>query len=106
MSRQSILILKHGFSETCDHNVSSIVSYGDVFRCTCLLEDFKGSHVTWITAHGAVDLLAGNHLIDDLILADTPEEIPVDKRKKQYDIVINLEKQLCIFHYRRYIIHY
>ena len=93
MFRKTILIIKHGFSETCDHSVSPIVSYGDVFRCTCLLEDFKDCHVSWITAHAARDLLTENHLIDELILADVPGELPTERIHNHYDSVINLEKQ-------------
>jgi len=93
MDRKTVIIIKHGFSETCDHSVSPIVSFGDVFRCTCLLEDFKDSHVTWITAQSAKDLLEGNHLIDQLILADSPVELPPDAIRNRYDLVINLEKQ-------------
>ena len=43
--KKAVLIIKHGFSETCDHKISPIVSYGDVFRCTCLLESFKDCQV-------------------------------------------------------------
>jgi len=93
MVRKSLLIIKHGFSETCDHIVSPIVSYGDVFRCTCLLEDFKGWTVHWITAQKAKELLSGNHLIDRLVLADSPEEIPPGRLLGRYDTIINLEKQ-------------
>ena len=93
MSKATILIIKHGFSETCDHSVSPIVSYGDVFRCTCLLELYKGYHVSWITAYAARDLLTENHLIDRLILADSPEDLGADTILDHYDTVINLEKQ-------------
>ncbi len=93
MQRKSVLIIKHGFSETCDHSVSPVVSYGDVFRCTCLLEDFKGWEVTWITAAAARDLLDQNHLIDHLILADEPGQIPPGQIQNHYDMLINLEKQ-------------
>jgi len=93
MVRKSVLIIKHGFSETCDHNVSPIVSYGDVFRCTCLLEDFRDSQVTWITSPVAKDLLVENHLIDRLLLADSPDELPPEFANEHYDIIINLEKQ-------------
>ncbi len=92
MPKKSVLIIKHGFSEICDHNLSPMVSYGDVFRCTCLLEEYRGEYVTWITAHKALDLLGGNHLIDQLILADTPNEIPPGFVSGRYDTVINLEK--------------
>jgi len=93
MQRKSVLIIKHGFSETCDHSVSPVISYGEVFRCTCLLEDFKGWDVTWISSAAAGDLLMDNHLIDNLVFADTPDEIPPGKVKGGYHTVINLEKQ-------------
>ncbi|MCP4712828.1 MAG: hypothetical protein GY869_29735, partial [Planctomycetes bacterium] len=91
--RKTVLIIKHGFSETCDHKISSIVSYGDVFRCTCLLESYRGFDVSWLTAVAAKDLLVGNHLIDRLILADNPEDIGPGQILEHYDEVINLEKQ-------------
>ncbi len=91
--QQSVLIIKHGYSETCDHNISSTISYGDVFRCTCLLDFYRGHHVTWISAKAALDLLDHNHLIDELILAEAPSDLPADKIKSRYDIIINLEKQ-------------
>ena len=93
MRRKSVMIIKHGFSETCDHNISPVVSFGEVFRCTCLLEDMKGCHVTWISSPTAKDLLTENHLIDELILADSPEDVPDGQIKGHYGTVINLEKQ-------------
>ena len=93
MAKKTVLIIKHGYSETCDKSVSPVVSYGDVFRCTCLLEDFRGYHLTWITAAAAEDLLVNNHLIDLLILADSPEQLDRGQILPYYDIVINLEKQ-------------
>ena len=91
--KKAVLIIKHGFSETCDHKISPIVSYGDVFRCTCLLESFKDCQVSWITATAAMELLAKNHLIDQLILADSPEELAPGQISGYYDTIINLEKQ-------------
>lgn len=93
MQKKSVLIIKHGFSETCDHSVSPVVSLGDVFRCTCLLEDFRGAEVTWITAHSAYELLMQNHLIDRLILAESPSELPAGFPERPFDSIINLEKQ-------------
>lgn len=93
MQRKTVLIIKHGFSETCDHSVSPLISYGEVFRCTCLLEDFKGWHVTWITSAAPRDLLIDNHLIDNLVFADSPEQIPPGHVQGHYHTVINLEKQ-------------
>ncbi len=96
MNRRKLLIIKHGYSETCDHSISPVVSFGDVFRCTCLLESFMGWHVIWITAPAAEDLLAGNHLIDELILANSPQDLGErygNVIQGRYDIVVNLEKQ-------------
>ncbi len=93
MGRKRVIIIKHGYSETCDHNISPVVSFGDVFRCTCLLEAFKGYDVTWITARSAYDLLCQNHLIDQLILADSPDQVEPEQIHPRYDILINLEKQ-------------
>jgi heptosyltransferase-2 len=64
-----------------------------------MLEDFKDCHVTWITAHVAKDLLEGNYLIDQLILADSPGDVPREKLLNHYHSVINLEKQRdwCLF---------
>jgi len=93
MTRKAVLIIKHGFSETCDHNVSPVVSLGDVFRCTCLLEDFRGCRVTWITSPPSHDLLRGNHLIDRLILADSSGQLPPEVAGDFYHVIINLEKQ-------------
>ena len=93
MARKKLLIIKHGFSETCDHRVSPVVSLGDVFRCTCLLEDFRAYEVTWITAVAAADLLLGNHLIDKLILADSSEDLPAEGVGERFHTIINLEKQ-------------
>jgi len=99
MAKKSVLIIKHGFSETCDHHVSPVVSFGDIFRSTCMLENFKDCHVTWVTAAAGADLLAENHLIDRLILADAPDEIPPSQTSGHYDTIINLEKQQdwCLF---------
>lgn len=99
MNTKAILIIKHGYSETCDRSISPIVSFGDVFRCTCMLEDFKDCHVTWITAHAAKDLLEGNYLIDQLILADSPGDVSKELLRNHYHSLINLEKQRdwCLF---------
>ena len=93
MDRKRLLLIKHGFSETCDHHVSGVVSYGDVFSCTCLLEDFKGYEVTWISSPLCYDLLAENHLIDRLVLADSPSDLSDGEVGGEYEIVVNLEKQ-------------
>ena len=93
MVRKSVLIIKHGYSDSCDCSLEPVVDYAEVLRCTCLLEDFRGWHVTWITAPGGLELLWGNYLIDELYFAEIPEELPGGRMQGHYDVVINLEKQ-------------
>jgi len=90
--KQSVLIIKHGFSEGIDQMAGSGVHYSDVFRSTCLLEDCRGKHVTWITARCAEDLFLENHLVDDLVLADHPGEVPFEPTQR-FDVLINLENR-------------
>lgn len=93
MKKNSILIVKHGYSSTCDRSVSPLVHIDDVFVCTCLLEEFRGWDVTWITSLVSKDILRGNYLIDKLIFAESPEHVPPDQMLGHYDVVVNLEKQ-------------
>ena len=90
--KQSVLIINHGFSDGMGPVAGSGVHYSDVFRSTCLLEDCRGKHVTWITSRCAEDLFIENHLVDDLILADHPGEIPFEPTQR-FDELINLENR-------------
>ena len=96
--KPSVLIIKLGYSETCDPQLGAVVSLGDVFRASSLLHAFMDHHVTWLTAPPAAELLLGNHLIDSLVLAGTPEQARglLDER---FDVMVNLEKspQWCEF---------
>ena len=89
-----ILILKLGYSETLDPEISKIVSLGDVVRCSVVLEALKEkyphSHITWLVAQEALPLVAQNKYIDRVLVWD--EFVPFVLMKEQYDMVVNLEK--------------
>ena len=69
-----ILILKLGYSETLDPEISKIVSLGDVVRCSVVLEALKEkyphSHITWLVAQEALPLVAQNKYIDRVLVWD------------------------------------
>lgn len=94
MNKVKILIIKMGYSETLDYEVSKVVSLGDVLRCTVVLEPLKEkyphSHITWLVSGEAMPLLAKNKFIDRLFIWD--EFTPYVLMREKYDIVINLEK--------------
>jgi len=90
MNRKSILVIKHGYSDSSGDTRKSGIHYSDVFRSTCLLEDFKGYEVTWITSEAACDLFLDNHLIDRLIVVEKPSHL-VPKSIGEFHTVINLE---------------
>jgi heptosyltransferase-2 len=92
MTRKSLLIIQHGHGPHREINDSERINYSDIFRSTCLLEQFRGHHVTWITNMAAEDLFLENHLIDQLILADHPIQLP-SETIHHYDVVINLESE-------------
>lgn len=92
MSRERLLIIKPGYSETLDPEVSGTVSLGDVFRSTVLLHAFTRDRydITWVTDALAWPLLRGNAMIDRVIKINpfTPFHLARD----YFDIVVNLEK--------------
>lgn len=89
-----ILIIKLGYSETLDPEISKIASLGDVLRTTPILwavkERFPDSHITWLVSENAEPLLNGNPLIDRLLVWD--EFIPFQLMREKVDVLINLEK--------------
>lgn len=89
-----ILILKLGYSETLDPEISKIVSLGDVVRCSVVLEALKEkyphSHISWLVAQEALPLVIENPYIDRVLVWD--EFVPFVLMKEQYDMVVNLEK--------------
>ncbi len=90
MIRKSVLIIKHGLNDSCGQPISQGVRFSDVFRSTCLLEDFKGYEVTWITSEAAHDLFLDNHLIDRLIIVEKASHL-VPVSLGDFHTVINLE---------------
>ena len=62
--QQKVLIIKVGYSETLDPEISGITSYGDVLRTTVLLHLYKEDYVTWLVDENAYPILKGNPFID------------------------------------------
>ena len=89
-----ILIIKLGYSETLDSEVSKVVSLGDVLRTTPILEalkdKYKNSQIVFLTDNKAKELVENNPYIDKLILWD--EFVGFLLLREKFDIVINLEK--------------
>lgn len=89
-----ILLIKLGYSETLDPEVGKVTSLGDVLRTTPLLVALMERHpeakITWLVDEAAVGLLAGNPLLDRILVADA--FVPFQLMREKFDIVINLEK--------------
>lgn len=89
-----ILIIKLGYSETLDPEISRVPSLGDVLRSTPVLralkEKYPDSHITWLVSEEAEPLLFNNTFIDKILTWD--EFVPFQIMKEKFDILINLEK--------------
>jgi len=89
-----ILIIKLGYSETLDPEMGKVTSLGDVLRTTPLLpalhERHPGAKIAWLVDEAASGLLAGNPMIDRILVADP--FVPFQLMREKFDIVINLEK--------------
>ena len=89
-----IFIMKLGYSETLDSEITRIPSLGDVLRTTPILwalkEKYPDSKITWLVDRQAEPLLRGNHLIDRILVWD--EFVPFQLMKEKFDVLINLEK--------------
>lgn len=92
ITKEKVLIIKLGHSETLDAEISKECSLGDVVRTTVLLNYFKrdGVDITWLCDEQAEPLLKGNNYIDRILpwCFDTYLQL----KKEKFDIVINLEK--------------
>ena len=89
-----ILIMKLGYSETLDSEITRIPSLGDVLRTTPILwalkEKYPDSNISWLVDRQAEPLLRGNRLINRILIWD--EFLPFQLMKEKFDVLINLEK--------------
>lgn len=89
-----ILLIKLGYSETLDPEMGKVTSLGDVLRTTPLLpalvERHPGAKIAWLVDEAAAPLLAGNPLLERVLVADA--FTPFQLMREKFDIVINLEK--------------
>jgi heptosyltransferase-2 len=85
-----VLIIKLGYSETIDPEISRTSSLGDVLRTTVILYPFRNDQVTWLVDQAAYPLLEGNPYINRILIFDLASVLQL--QKERYDTVINLEK--------------
>lgn len=90
MSKEKVLIIKLGLSETLVGEISRTTSLGDVLRSTVLLPLFKDAHVTWLVEEKAYALLKGNKLIKRILPYDLTTVLQL--QGERFDTIINLEK--------------
>lgn len=89
--KNKILIIKLGYSETLDQEISRRSSLGDVLRTTVLLHAFKETdYITWLVDEKAFDLLDGNPKIDRILIYDL--SVALQLLSERFDTVINFEK--------------
>ena len=88
--KKKVLILKLGYSETADPEISRTTSLGDVLRTTVVLHHYKGAHVTWLVDEKALPLLEGNPLINRILVYDTAAVLQL--QRERFDTVVNFEK--------------
>jgi len=85
-----VLIIKLGYSETMDPEISRTTSLGDVLRTTVILYPFRNDHVTWLVDEAAYPLLEGNPYIKRILIYDLTSALQL--QHERFDTVINLEK--------------
>ncbi|MDP2946470.1 MAG: glycosyltransferase family 9 protein, partial [bacterium] len=85
-----ILIIKLGYSETLDAEISRKSSLGDVLRTTVLLHAFKDDNVTWIVDERAFPLLEENPYIKQILIFDLISVLQL--MSEEFDMIINFEK--------------
>lgn len=87
---EKLLIIKLGYSETLDPEISQVSSLGDVLRTTVILHHFRGCHVTWLVDAKAKPLLEKNPHIDRILPYDLTSVLQL--QSERFDTVINFEK--------------
>lgn len=85
-----VLIIKLGYSETLDKEISTTTSLGDVLRTTVILNYFKNDNVSWLVDEKAYPLLSGNKYIKRILVYNL--ETILQLQKEKFDTIINLEK--------------
>ena len=91
ISKNKVLIIKLGHSETLDPIISKECSLGDVVRTTVILNYFKEhDNITWLVDEEALPLLEGNNYIDRILLWNLETSLQLQREK--FDVVVNLEK--------------
>lgn len=90
IKKQKVLIIKVGYSETLDPEISETTSYGDVLRTTVLLQLYKNDHITWLVDEKAYPILKNNPLIDRTLIYNLTSVLQL--QAEHFDTVINLEK--------------
>ena len=88
--KHKVLIIKVGYSETLDAEISNITSYGDVLRSTVLLNLYKNDLVTWLVDEKALPILKDNPYIDRILIYNLTSVLQL--QAEHFDTVINLEK--------------
>ena len=107
ITKNKVLIIKLGHSETLDPIISKECSLGDVVRTTVILNYFRRpDSVTWLVDEKAAAILEDNPGIDRVLLWNWENAIQL--QRENFDIIINLEKgpSICalsdsIYAYRR-----
>jgi heptosyltransferase-2 len=91
-----ILIIKTGYSETLDPEVSRSVSLGDVLRTTVLLNRFKNDEVSWLVDERALPIIMSTPFIKRPLVYDLSTAMQL--QAERFDTIINLEKVpgLCV----------
>jgi heptosyltransferase-2 len=84
------LIIKLGYSETLDKEISTTTSLGDVLRTTVILHFFKLDNVSWLVDKKAVPLLENNPYINRILVYNL--ETVLQLQRERFDTVVNLEK--------------
>lgn len=85
-----VLIIKLGYSETIDAEISRVSSLGDTLRTTVVLHEFQNDHVTWLVDEKAYELIEGNPLIHRPLIYDLTSVLQLES--EHFDTVINFEK--------------
>lgn len=88
--KQKVLIIKVGYSETLDSEISTFTSYGDVLRSTVLLNLYKDDHVTWLVEEKAFPILRHNPYISRILIYNLTSVLQL--QAEEFDTVVNLEK--------------